>query len=355
MALKQQLISPELLIHPGVTLQEYLEEFNMTQVELAKRTSFTEKHVSTVINGSKKISAEFALKLEYALGVPAYFWQNLQRNYDLEEAMLEETHNITKEEINISKDIKKIYEDITNTKLSNNEKEQVLQLRRGLEIADLTKINELNHANYRYQFQENMSENAMYTWRFLCEKDVRNQKLEEFDIDILKSNLQRIKHLMHVYPEEVENELRKVLNKCGIGFIIKKHGDKAPINGLTTKTRDNKIMIALTIRNKFVDIFWFTLFHELAHVIYGDYKHRNPSKEDNDRYEARANTFAANFLIDNEKYQEFIEKNNFTKESVEHFASINGVIPSIVYGRLMKDGHMNWNKSYNRLRYDWLK
>ena len=84
MSLKQQLISPEFIIHPGITLKEYLEEFNITTLELAKRTSFTINHISRVIDGSKKISKEFALKLENALGVPAYFWINLQRNYNIE-------------------------------------------------------------------------------------------------------------------------------------------------------------------------------------------------------------------------------------------------------------------------------
>jgi len=41
MSLKQQLISSKFVIHPGITLNEYLEEFNMTKLELAKRTSFT--------------------------------------------------------------------------------------------------------------------------------------------------------------------------------------------------------------------------------------------------------------------------------------------------------------------------
>ena len=74
MSLKQQFIT-----RPGITLKEYLEEFNMTKLELAKRTSFTIEYISEVINGTKKITREFYLNLKLALGVPAYFWKTYKQ------------------------------------------------------------------------------------------------------------------------------------------------------------------------------------------------------------------------------------------------------------------------------------
>ena len=62
-------LSREFIIHPGETIAEILEDRDMTQRELAVRTGVTEKHISTVINGQKNISAAFARKLEYALGI----------------------------------------------------------------------------------------------------------------------------------------------------------------------------------------------------------------------------------------------------------------------------------------------
>ena len=39
--------------HPGKVLQERLNRLNMSRSELAIRTGVSEKHISTVINGSK--------------------------------------------------------------------------------------------------------------------------------------------------------------------------------------------------------------------------------------------------------------------------------------------------------------
>jgi len=92
-------LSRDFIIHPGETLAEVLEDREMSQKELAIRTGMTEKHVSTIVNGMKPISVAFAKKLEYALGIEATFWINLQSNYDIELLEFEKMNNISDEVI----------------------------------------------------------------------------------------------------------------------------------------------------------------------------------------------------------------------------------------------------------------
>ena len=87
----------------------------------------------------------------------------------------------------------------------------------------------------------------------------------------LANSLELIKNIMHQDATNHISLIQKVLNDCGILFVVEKDVKKAPIKGLTVKTKKDQVMIALTIRGKFVDIFWFTLFHEIGHVINGDY------------------------------------------------------------------------------------
>ena len=82
MAVKKIGISRELIIHPGETIADVLEDRGITQTELAARTGVSTAYVSNVIAGKKDISANFAFSLEYALGVPKSFWLNLQANYE---------------------------------------------------------------------------------------------------------------------------------------------------------------------------------------------------------------------------------------------------------------------------------
>ena len=96
-------LSREFIIHPGEILMEFLDEREMNQKELAIRTGFSEKHISSVLNGKNDISSAFAKKLEYALGIDYSFWMNLQNNYDKDIMKYEELHNITDEEFLIVK------------------------------------------------------------------------------------------------------------------------------------------------------------------------------------------------------------------------------------------------------------
>ena len=87
-------LSCDLIIHPGETLAEALEERNMTQSELAIRTGMSELFIEQVIKGQQDITPEFALKLEEAFGIESLFWMNLQKNYDRELAAYMELHGL---------------------------------------------------------------------------------------------------------------------------------------------------------------------------------------------------------------------------------------------------------------------
>ncbi len=56
-----------MIIHPGKTIAEVLEDRGITQAELSSRTGVSPAYVSNVIAGKKGISANFAMGLEYAL------------------------------------------------------------------------------------------------------------------------------------------------------------------------------------------------------------------------------------------------------------------------------------------------
>lgn len=98
MAVKKTGIFRDLIIHPGETIADILEERNISQVGLAARTGVAPAYISNVISGKKDISANFAQALEYALGVPKTFWLNLQAYYDAELLEYEKENIITDEE-----------------------------------------------------------------------------------------------------------------------------------------------------------------------------------------------------------------------------------------------------------------
>jgi len=63
-------------IHPGEFLAETLQELGMV----------SPMRISHVVNGTRPVSAELALRIGRALGQSPHYWLNLQTMYDLKVA-----------------------------------------------------------------------------------------------------------------------------------------------------------------------------------------------------------------------------------------------------------------------------
>ena len=90
--------TPDSVSLPGETLQEVLDERQMTQADLAERMGQPKKTVNEIVQGKTAITPETALQLERVLGVPAGFWNNLEQNYQEHQARKEEPLGASGEE-----------------------------------------------------------------------------------------------------------------------------------------------------------------------------------------------------------------------------------------------------------------
>ena len=111
----------------------------------------------------------------------------------------------------------------------------------------------------------------------------------------------------------------------------------------------------MTIRQAYADRFWFTLFHEIAHILNGDVKQRFIDFENvENEMEERADKFARDFMIVNGEYREFLRINDFSLQSIKKFAKSQKVQPYIVIGRLKKEKKIDWNQfSGEMTRFIW--
>lgn len=352
-------LSLDLIIHPGETLMEILEDREMSQKELAIRTGMTEKHISTVVKGQKNISVAFAKKLEYALGVDASFWINLQANYDRELLEFEEVNNITESELAILKSLKQVIEYMMSREwltVNMNEAEKVLQLRKILAVSNLTAISNITYnAAYRAQISTNINVDTyvLYSWQRICELMTKDIVVaDDLDISLLKNYIPEIKKLMFENVNIVQEKLEKIFAKCGIAFRIVKHFQGAPVHGFIKKADDGKLILCMTIRKSRADIFWFTLFHEIGHIINGDIKQRfidfDSTQGD---IEAKADSFARDTLMNALEYKKFVLKGDYSLNAIDAFARRQGVKSYIVIGRLQSDEKLGWNQYNDRIDY----
>ena len=70
-------------IHPGEHLAEELEALDMSAAELARKIDVPTNRVTQILNGTRGITGDTALRLGHFFGTSAQFWLNLQSLYDL--------------------------------------------------------------------------------------------------------------------------------------------------------------------------------------------------------------------------------------------------------------------------------
>ncbi len=73
-------------IHPGEHLAEELEALHMSATELARKIAVPTNRVTQILNGTRAITGDTALRLGHFFGTSAQFWLNLQSLYDLRRA-----------------------------------------------------------------------------------------------------------------------------------------------------------------------------------------------------------------------------------------------------------------------------
>ncbi len=93
-------------------------------------------------------------------------------------------------------------------------------------------------------------------------------------------------------------------------------------------------------RGKDADIFWFSLFHELGHIIKVHINNSNGTTEEDEK---EADEFARDILSPKDDYDLFIKSGNFSKNAIEGFSHKIGIAGGIVVGRLHNDGYIKYS------------
>jgi addiction module HigA family antidote len=72
-------------IAPGEILkEEFLEPMGISAYRLAKTVNIPQSRISAIINGTRRITADTAMRFAKAFGTTPQFWLNLQMRYDLD-------------------------------------------------------------------------------------------------------------------------------------------------------------------------------------------------------------------------------------------------------------------------------
>lgn len=340
--------------HPGYYIKEIVEESGLTQEDFAKRLDTTPKNLSMLIRGEQSLSIDIAMKLSRMLGTSVNYWLNIQSAFDALIAEFKSEKEMVKErEVFKYFDYKYFRENFRLPNLPRKTDEQIKQVRSFLNVSTLSVFVRRNMAVSFRSSLENLTEasivkaNVMVqiaTNRALAVKAPKYNK-KKFEQAVEYALTLTRKHETF-YPL-----IRKAFLEAGVVFVILPNISGSKTNGATKKVGDN-IMLMVNDRRLNADSFWFTLFHEIGHIMNEDYG-ISFEKEEGEREEA-ANKYAEDALIPQDSYQEFVNQDRYDLSTIQAFAERIDRDPGIVLGRLQNDrlvGFDDWTMKPLRHKY----
>ncbi len=344
--------APDWVLPPGESILDIAEERGWTQAELAQRLGYSEKHMSQLINGKVPLTVDAAQRLERVVGSTMDFWLALEANFQKHKARLEATERhagwvpwleeLPLKELMACQAIPKHRLDI---KHKPGLVEACLRFF-GVATPDEWRA---HYGGMQVAFCRSRAEQcdvgAISAWLRLGEQQAEKLDGPKYDKARFEKALHTIRGLTSELPEEFEPQMRKLLHEAGVQFVLVPAIPRAHVSGVARWLNPTRPLIQLSLYGKTNDKFWFSFFHEAAHILL----HANSKEEKksiflddpnaahtDDPREHEANEWSGNWLIPSQHAQALATLRS--KAAVTDFARQIGVHPGIVVGRLQHDG-----------------
>lgn len=308
METRNENITPFRAVHPGGILKEELEARGIKQKDFAGQIGMQPTHLNALIKGKRNISPDVADRLERELGIPASFWMSLQSSYELDCKVIakrdkeeEEAHEemaAFNEVISVSVFLKRMNADC------HTYSEQRRATREHLGDLSPEELKVSSSGLFRKSAKQGLDERMITTWMLLAYVNAKNLQVNGcFDKENTNDLIEGLRTIFNENNGTIPR-VTKLLSTYGIRFAVVDKVDKASIDGFSF-LMDGQPCIVVTKRYNAIDIFAFSVMHELGHIILhlGEDCDKIVSLTDYDKSsqtEREADAFAADALIPKE-------------------------------------------------------
>ncbi len=338
---------PFKLLGPGDSIKEELEFYGWDQKDLADIMGLSEKHVSQLLTNKVPITFDMARQLSQVFKQSPQFWLNLDTNYRLR---LEE--NTQSEE---TTDRALIFQympirDMKKKEWISPTEDLVEQVKRFWDIKELKFdfLKELIPAYFRKSTAQNhFNPYFALTWLRVAKNKIKNiQSVEKFN----EENLYRLSDeiaQMSVEADGIEKIITS-LREIGVIFLYLPHLEKTYTDGAVFWHNSNPVIV-YTARYDRNDNFWFTLTHEIGHILLHDKSGKSEFIDNiynidmEDSAENEADEFARKHLKLNEIIRFFKGVERISRKKVLHVAEILEIHPSIIIGCLQHEKKIKYS------------
>ncbi|HDH06486.1 MAG TPA: addiction module antidote protein, HigA family [Nitrospirae bacterium] len=323
-------------IPPGEIIKEELDARGWTQGDFAEITGKPLQAINAIIAGKRAIIPETAILFSKAFKTSPEFWLNLESAYRLD--MLHQGQH----KVDIVSRKAKLYgiapvkELIKRGWIKASESISRLEA----EVMDFFGISDIETPpSIATNFRRIIDTPALMAWVRKAEIEARKMSCSKFDPNKFKQSIKQLPGFSA--SDTLTGQIPQKLCKLGIRIVFIPHLPQTRVDGAAFWLDNKMPVVAISLRMDRADNYWFTLMHELAHLL--ESYRNNVSYIDNDiagepenKIEEKANNTAHDMLIPPDSFKLFVKQNKpyFSRNVVISFAQELGIHPAIVVGRL---------------------
>ncbi len=258
------------VFHPGEILLDELNERQLTQAEFSAIIGRPARTVNEIIKGKRSITPETAEMIGAALGTSPEMWLSMQSEYDiflLNKKFEQQTKDVRRRSqlynlFPIADLVRRKYLAARTKKPMDIEKEV-------LKLLGLDSISEFENANFALLrvSDGDIIQSYLKTWILLGKKAAKELTgVGTYKKEALTEFSKEIKNYSRQSDGGVAALIQKLL-ELGVRVIVLPHFSKTRVDGAACWIEDDGPVILLSLRLDRIDNFYFTILHEIGHIV----------------------------------------------------------------------------------------
>jgi HTH-type transcriptional regulator/antitoxin HigA len=351
---------------PGDTLRDLMDERELTQAELSRRLGRPTQAINEILAGKKEITEDTAIELERVLQVPAHFWLTREAQYREYLARLRAMQTnlsavpwVQKFPLKAMQQAGVLPAGRLTAKFVETLVEPMLSFF-GVASPEgwAAQYDQLQVQFRRAKPDAQTDVAAITAWLRMGEIQAQQREVPAFDATTLERNLPAMRALNVADAASIGPELTRLCQQAGLVLVFVPALQGTHVSGVA-RWLHGKPLVQLSLLGEWNDLFWFSFFHEIGHILKHPAKravYLDDASSGNQTIapeEIEANRFASEVLLP-APWASALQQVPLTENGIHAFAEKAHLHPGIVVGHLQHHGHLPWAHPLTRLktRYD---
>jgi Zn-dependent peptidase ImmA (M78 family)/plasmid maintenance system antidote protein VapI len=211
----------------------------------------------------------------------------------------------------------------------------------------------LNGTRFRTSPTFASSDDAVLLWLRRGELEADLVSTRVWNPGNLEDRLSAIRKLSRIsQPARFLPRLKEICAEAGVAVVVVRAPSGCRVSGASRLVTPDKALVLLSFRYRADDQFWFTVFHEIGHLLlHGAKTFVDDDSMPDDEREHEANEFASAWIIPENRRSEF-RRLQADRDSIIRFSVSVGVPPGLTVGQ-MQHCQMIGHHQLNSLKRRW--